>query len=98
MGLLRYRIDLDNVQGLLADFLDNYEEFQLLDNNICSTLHKEKVDNCCCNNISDNTNDNKLTIRQFTKRYVGITKTQFDVVYFDLSMGQDLAIFTIYTK
>ena len=43
MGLLRYRIDLDNVQGLLADFLDNYEEFQLLDSNICSpTLHKEK--------------------------------------------------------
>jgi hypothetical protein len=79
MGLLRYRIDLDNVQGLLADFLDNHEEFQLLDNNICSpTLHKEKVDNCCCNNISDNTNGNKLTIRQFTKRYVGITKTQFD--------------------
>lgn len=79
MGLLRYRIDLDNVQGLLADFLDNHEAFQLLDNKICSpTLHKEKVDGCCCNNISDNTNGNKLTIRQFTTRYVEITKTQFD--------------------
>jgi hypothetical protein len=36
------------------------------------------VDNCCCNNISDNTNGNKLTIRQFTRRYLEITKTQFD--------------------
>ena len=28
MGLLRYRIDVDNVQGELADFLNNHEEFQ----------------------------------------------------------------------
>jgi len=43
MGLLRYRIDLDNVHCLLVDFLDNHEKFQLLNNNICSpTLHKEK--------------------------------------------------------
>jgi hypothetical protein len=43
-GYCDIEIDLDNVQGLLADFLDNHEKFQLLNNNICSpTLHKEKL-------------------------------------------------------
>ena len=37
------------------------------------------MDGCCGNNINDNTNGNKLTIRQFTKRYIEITKTQFDI-------------------
>jgi hypothetical protein len=33
LGLARYRIDLDNFRGPLADYLNNHEKFQLLDSN-----------------------------------------------------------------
>ncbi len=44
MKLVRYRIDLNNIQGPLADYLNNHEEFQFLDNNnYCSyKVDKEK--------------------------------------------------------
>ena len=32
MSLARYRIDLDNFVGPLADYLNTHEKFQLLDN------------------------------------------------------------------
>ena len=103
MGLLRYRIDVDNIKGPLADYLNNHEEFQLLDNNnhcsnsvgkeeeeksivskdskqkICSTSQKEIVEECHSNNINNNTNASRVTIRQFTKKYIEIPKTQFDI-------------------
>jgi len=33
LALARYRIDLDSFAGPLADYLNNHEKFQLLDNN-----------------------------------------------------------------
>ena len=33
--LLRYRIDFTNIKGPLADYLNNHEDFQFLDNNHC---------------------------------------------------------------
>ena len=55
MGLVSYRLDLTNFAGpLLIDHLNNHEEFQFLDNN----------------NYNDNTDVDRLTIRQFTKGYI----------------------------
>jgi len=44
MGLLRYRINEDNIQGPLADYLNNLKEFQLVENNnhCSSSVAKEE--------------------------------------------------------
>ena len=73
----------------------NHEKFQLLEyyynvgkgqkQSIISedrkenSSHKEIVKECCCNNINTDTNANRLTIRQFTKKYIKIPTTPFDI-------------------
>jgi hypothetical protein len=79
MRLLCYRIDTDSIQGPLADYLNNSEEFRILDNastnTTTNTLNYSQVpqeeDRCCCydNNHNYYPNSNRLTIRQFTKYY-----------------------------
>ncbi|HJT84784.1 MAG TPA: hypothetical protein VJ697_09910, partial [Nitrososphaeraceae archaeon] len=44
LGLARYRIDLNNFSGPLADFINNHEEFQLLDINRNRLKIKEFID------------------------------------------------------
>ena len=47
MHLISYRINLSNIQSPLADYLNNHEEFQLIDNNAnscCSSLNIDKED------------------------------------------------------
>jgi hypothetical protein len=84
MRLLRYRIDIDSIQGPLADFLNNHDEFKILDNttNTNTVLNysnrKEKDEGgegCCCSNINNNqfnSDINRLTIRQFIKYYIAV--------------------------
>ena len=69
MKLLRYRINFANIKAPLADYLNNHEKFKFIN------LEKEKED-CCCYNT--NTND-RITIRQFTKKYIENPQTRFDI-------------------
>jgi hypothetical protein len=76
--LLGYRIDFAKVREPIADYLNNHEKFQILNTNSFSpTVYEEKV-NGCCNNVNDNKNV-RLTIRQFTKKYLETPHTQFDI-------------------
>ena len=107
MKLLRYRIDFANIRGPLADYLNNHEKFQFINNNHCfytvdkeeekqsivseddmkeTSLNseKEKEECCCCYN---NTND-RITIIQFTKKYIENPQTRFDI-----ERSSDIALF-----
>ena len=75
MGLLRYRIDTDSIQGPLADYLNDSEEFKILDNapNTTNILNYSNIsqqeEGCCCSNGNNYSRNDRLTIRQFTKYY-----------------------------
>ena len=83
MGLLRYRIDTDSIQGPLADYLNNNEEFKILEStsntntvlNYSNRVEKDEEggEGCCCSNTDNNHlyNDSiRLTIKQFIKYYI----------------------------
>jgi hypothetical protein len=91
LKLLRCRIDTDSIQGPVADFLNNHDEFKILDNtsntnavlNNSNKVEKgegEEAEGCCCSNTNNNYNrdSNRLTIRQFIKYYTDISSSQFD--------------------
>lgn len=73
----------ESIQGPLADYVNNNNEFRILDNasntnTTTNTLNSSTVpqeeDRCCCydNNNSYYPNSNRLTIRQFTKYYTTV--------------------------
>jgi hypothetical protein len=117
--LLQYRIDTNSIQGPLADFLNNSEEFKILDNNFqereSSTMTPSSItktiptiddkvikaetnenSECCwCYDSNDdkmidiNDRSNKLTIRQFTKKFT----TVYSSYRFDNKRSPNIAPF-----
>ncbi|MGI9010636.1 MAG: hypothetical protein ACR2F1_05565 [Nitrososphaeraceae archaeon] len=85
---LCYRNNISNIVGPLADNLNDTPDLQIWDNSIVTSSklrqqHKEEGDknniknNCCsCNSIEDR--KGRLTIREFTKKYIEISKNHFD--------------------
>ena len=90
MRLLSHGIDLSNIQGPVADYLNNHSEFKLLDNypkkqfftsstiNSVSAVEEEIQEGCCCHNDNNLEDNRRLTIRQFTKQYTDSSTFRFD--------------------
>jgi len=101
MGLLRYRIDMNSIQGPLADYLNNHKEFKILDNtsntntvlNYSNRMEQDEgEEGYYCSNVNNNQLDNernRLTIRQFIKYYIAV----YSYYRFDNKISPNIASF-----